>query len=258
MNKNMDYEKKYNEALKWMRELYPGLHGATKEDAEHYFPELREGEDERIRRTLVEYFGPKAQLDFVRGVPIQKIRDWLEKQKEQKQTDLPAGFYYIDLNGNRYYSKEFRYGDMKLKVGEQKPAECIEDSVKFEEGFKAGRESGLRDGQKYVLNNLDSYGLCKPAEWSEEDDAMLTGIIERGSVQVPPFTTALREEQIEWLMNRLKSLRTDSYKNCNSRWKPSEEQMRCFDMVLCDETMDENVHSVLVQLREQLKRLMQL
>ena len=45
-------------------------------------PELQESEDEKIRRTLVEYFGPMAQLDLVRGVPIQKIRDWLEKQKE--------------------------------------------------------------------------------------------------------------------------------------------------------------------------------
>lgn len=41
-------------------------------------PELIESEDERIRRTLMEYFGPKVQLDFVRGVPIQKIRDWLK------------------------------------------------------------------------------------------------------------------------------------------------------------------------------------
>lgn len=49
----MDYEKKYNEALNWMRELYTGLHGATKEDAEHYFPELAESEDERLRKLLV-------------------------------------------------------------------------------------------------------------------------------------------------------------------------------------------------------------
>lgn len=41
-----------------------------------------ESEDERIRRTLAEYFGPVAKLDLIRGVPIQKIRDWLEKQKE--------------------------------------------------------------------------------------------------------------------------------------------------------------------------------
>lgn len=49
-----------------------------------YKVEPEESEDEKIRRTLVEYFGPEAQLDFIRGVKIQKIRDWLEKQKEQK------------------------------------------------------------------------------------------------------------------------------------------------------------------------------
>ena len=81
--------KAYDEALERARKAYnaipPESRGARKiiEDA---FPELRESEDEKIRRTLVEYFGPSAQLDLVRGVPIQKIRDWLEKQKEQPRT----------------------------------------------------------------------------------------------------------------------------------------------------------------------------
>lgn len=39
--------------------------------------------------------------------------DWTPEE------NLPAGFYYIDKDGNKYYSKEFRYGDMKVKVGEQ-------------------------------------------------------------------------------------------------------------------------------------------
>lgn len=112
----MDYEKKYNEALKWMRELYPGLHGATKEDAEHFFPELRESEDERIRRTLVEYFGPQAQLDFVRGIPIQKIRDWLEKQKEQKPLETP--------------SPSVIYTEQGEVLAEQKPAEWSDEDEK--------------------------------------------------------------------------------------------------------------------------------
>ena len=51
--------KAYDEALNWMRELYPGLHGATKEDAEHYFPELRESEyeseDEKTRKQLIDF-----------------------------------------------------------------------------------------------------------------------------------------------------------------------------------------------------------
>ena len=56
------------------------------------------------------------------------------------------------------------------------------------------------------------YQFQPKQEWSGEDEKMLTGIIERGSVQVPPYTTALREEQIEWLMNRFKSLHPQSHK----------------------------------------------
>lgn len=43
------------------------------------------------------------------------------EQVEQKPVDLPPGFYFIDLDGNRYYSKEFRYGDMKVKIAEPTP-----------------------------------------------------------------------------------------------------------------------------------------
>ena len=47
-------------------EVYRGLlNEKIKEAFEFFAPELRESEDERIRRTLVEYFGPKVQLDFV-------------------------------------------------------------------------------------------------------------------------------------------------------------------------------------------------
>lgn len=37
-----DYEKKYKDALDWMKELYPLFNNATREDADHFFPELPE------------------------------------------------------------------------------------------------------------------------------------------------------------------------------------------------------------------------
>ena len=71
----------YDKALKWMRELYPGLHGATKEDAEHYFPELRESEDERIRKEIV------SALKFANvGDVYDKHIAYLEKQKEHSMS----------------------------------------------------------------------------------------------------------------------------------------------------------------------------
>jgi hypothetical protein len=43
----MDYEKAYKEALNWMRGIYPTLAGSDKEDAEHYFPELKESDKQK-------------------------------------------------------------------------------------------------------------------------------------------------------------------------------------------------------------------
>ena len=81
--------RRYDEALNWMREIYPGLHGATKEDAEHFFPELTESEDERIRKELIKFIKWSVDRHFMREDFHQAKRpsEWisyLEKQKEQK------------------------------------------------------------------------------------------------------------------------------------------------------------------------------
>lgn len=77
------YEKKYNKALKWMRELYPGLHGATKEDAEHYFPELRKSDDERV---IEEIKFAIMQMSSGREDTKQRCLAWVEKQKEHSMS----------------------------------------------------------------------------------------------------------------------------------------------------------------------------
>lgn len=72
----------------------------------------------------------------------------------------------------------------------------------------------------------------KPAEWSEEDeknieklDGFLTEVFCYGHVYVS-------QKDKEELQCWLKSLHPDSYKNCNSRWKPSEEQMEALMLAI--------------------------
>lgn len=88
----MGYKRKYIKALEWMQSLYSGLHGDTKEEAEHYFPELKESEDERIRKAIHIY------LDWLDGrkdyAPkgIYSIKDmiaWLEKQGKSNTFKVP-------------------------------------------------------------------------------------------------------------------------------------------------------------------------
>lgn len=63
----------------------------------------------------------------------------------------------------------------------------------------------------------------KPAKWSEEDENMLTGIIERGSSQIPFGELALRKEQLEWLMDRLKFLHFQSRDYAITFWTYLDE-----------------------------------
>ena len=160
----MDYEKKYKEALAWMRELYPGLHGATKEDAEHYFPELRESEDERIRKWIREYIVNNiANKDFANKVLI-----WLEKQKEPQP-----------YKGN---------ADTMRK-----------NLIKAFKSVGSGHWGGfdVRD-IIYFLESKDAIELEKQSEskWNEEDEKMLGKCIDAASGYYSPED---KERMKEWL-----------------------------------------------------------
>jgi hypothetical protein len=185
----------------------------------------------------------------------------IEKQKEQKQTDLPEGFYYIDLKGNRYYSKEFRYGDMKLKVGEQKPADLSEMMVHKEPYIAPVPTPMVADEQKEqkltaTINGepipTENYSVNIPlAEWSEEDEKMIERLITRltwityntRTDGTSPNITFF--DEIDWL----KSLRPS--------WKPSEEQMT--NLLRAEGRLriegESILASKLAELYEQLKKL---
>ena len=86
----MDYERKYKDALGWMQSLYDCLHGATKEDAEHYFPELKESEDEKIRKGIIKYLYFIKDKDgsyMPNNIPFDDMIAWLEKQGESNPAD---------------------------------------------------------------------------------------------------------------------------------------------------------------------------
>ena len=85
----MTYEEKYNAALEWAKEVYPHTKGREREELEHFFPELVESEDERIRKWLYDYFGSIGEGSWLheRYCSRKEILAWLEKQKEQKPAE---------------------------------------------------------------------------------------------------------------------------------------------------------------------------
>lgn len=126
---------------------------------EFLFPELKESEDERIRKAICHVlnnadYGIIDQTDYT----ISEMEAYLEKQKEQKSVEYPE-------KDNRYWF-------------------------------------GFNEGKGVVLDNPEEYGLCKPAEWSEEDEEMLDAMIDivSNSLYEP---LCPREGMLAWL----KSLR---------------------------------------------------
>lgn len=190
----------------------------------------REKEDEKIRRELIA--SVECNKDLTQGRKEQ-IYAYIERQKEQKP-----------------YEPKNWPADKDNLTQEQKRVERIEDSIKFEEGFKTGRELGLRDGQKYVLNNLDSYGLCRFAEWSEEDETNWQNYIKQLELQYNKCPNVVLWDDINWLKsvhNKFKSLRFQPH------WKPSKEQMK--ELALAAEEVGGKRGEILIQIFEQLKKL---
>ena len=178
------------------------MHEMIEDVARHFYQKEQKQDsliyDEDLDHAAREfYLSGKADslVDSTGLVPIVRMAEfgatWMKKkmEKEQKPSDMPPGFYFIDLDGKKYYSKEFRYGDMKMKVVENEKEQ-------------------------------------KPAEWSEEDEKMLNNILAElgnhivynnapnGMPSGTGWSSYKYKKEIDWL----KSLR--------SHWKPSEEQMK--------------------------------
>ena len=83
----MDYEKAYKEALERARKLQENSNGMIlKKWLWNIFPELKESEDEKIRKEILEYF-QQFENEELHGVNISDWIAWLEKQSEQKPAE---------------------------------------------------------------------------------------------------------------------------------------------------------------------------
>lgn len=79
---NMDYEKKYKEALEIAKSfMNPNRLGATKEELVQMFPELKESEDEKIRKELIRFV--KGYFPDETSEQRKAYLAWLEKQGSQ-------------------------------------------------------------------------------------------------------------------------------------------------------------------------------
>ena len=130
------YEKKYKEAQKWIESIYSELSHEQQMEAEAFFPELKESEDERISKEIIKYLErtvPHHHRDEV--LKSKEWTAWLEKQDPKKHEE------------------------------ELEKAYKTADEVQYKRGY----EDGVKDTEKQCEQ--------KPAAWSEEDEKILKDIL---------------------------------------------------------------------------------
>lgn len=94
----MNYEQKYKEALERARDsfTYPDYPGFIRADV--VFPELKESQDERIRKEIIAIF--EGKIPFTSEEDSKRYIAWLEKLKVFAEHG--DGLYYFGDNGFTY------------------------------------------------------------------------------------------------------------------------------------------------------------
>lgn len=148
----MDYKNKYKDALERARKLYE--QGTITESLNYVFPELKESEDERIRKTLIENFKwfcgdyPETTKWGKDGdLLVKDIITWLEKQGEQNpankvDTKYKVGDWIISNN------KKSTYQVIEVKRG----IYVIRDNVDNHE-YHIGIEECEKSGRLWTIQD---------------------------------------------------------------------------------------------------------
>lgn len=174
----MDYEKKYKEAFKWIESIYPKFSHEQQMEAEAFFPELKESEDERIRKDLIEYFKWNVK-QILNDFSNKECIAWLEKQGEQKPADKVETKFKV-------------WDSIKTTNEETLTITKIDDKGYWSEDLFI---CGFDDDAKWELVEQ------KPA-WSEEDDRIYYSILADIRTRQDGSTSTLEayyNEKINWL-----------------------------------------------------------
>ena len=222
----MDYEKKYKEALERAKQFSekPYLED-SKGIVEYIFPELKESEDERIRKSLIDMLKNDEKC-YLKEIA------WLEKQGE-KPTELEP---------------KFKVGDIiRLKdTAAEYTIKSVTDTTYYTDGWSCGIERCEED-----------YELVEQKSWSEDYERYISYILtncmhyaeEMGYVEEK--NNSIIHQQAKDFLKSIKERYT---------FKPSNEQMKVCKEVYADILSAKGfdlgtVNSELNRLEEELKKL---
>lgn len=233
----MNYEEKYNKlvnAIKVLQEANPsdiGIRNWVNDNV----PELRESEDEKIRKQLLNWFKGTAERigddrECFSGITYKSVIAWLEKVIIPSHNDIDSSFIE-DIKNVVAEAPLLMQSDKKKMIAW---LEKQGEQTSFYSEQNLSNEVGNYDHSK-VFQSLYN----KPTSWSEEDDKLWKSIID-DTVQ----ENQLDNKQINWLI----------YLKQRYTWKPSKGQMEALKNA-CDKSWEPDGLDPLYMLYEDLKKL---
>lgn len=218
--KQEEKAKRYDEAIKVAKSKIKNDkdHVLYEDDIIEIFPELKESEDERILKNLkavVKAYDMWAE----RGLDMNDILAWLEKQGEQKQTVIIPRFRVGDVITSTKNSA------LKYKI---KAVGVLNELGEYDYVVEDVTDTDYKGRiHEMSISKVDEWGVVveQKSAWSEEGKRKMYRIysILGQAADTHAFSTTCRligdKECIE-LQDFLKSLTPQS------TWKPSDEQMR--------------------------------
>ena len=209
-----------------------------------FIPELRENEDERIMKAIIQFFRD-ASNSKTRVVGSNTFAEWatyLEKQKKPHTDYLSTHIETLPDGGTAWHS----IGYLE-KQKEQKPAENYLEwrnivYYVLKEWLGIGQYMDMSPFNDIVKTLQKRYSLPKPAEWGDEEKSILLECV-----------SALQNSSHWLLADKLSSLHPQSH------WKPSEEQIKALKIarsfVVDDFSENPTLSEILKTLQEQLEKL---
>ena len=211
--------KRFDEALKEAAIAHKDEDRHLKATLERIFPELKESEDEKIRKHIVTFI---MEAEKMGDAPEEcaKWLAWLEKQGQVKESQI-----------SQHENKMCKENDDSLTSEDEKIRKEIKKDA--EAWYKEHYEGSNPQGRSIVIGAyidgalawLEKQGEKKPAKWSERDERAIHCL----EYTVKHFYEG--EDTFKWWCDWFKSLKDRVQQQPKQVWKPSDEQMKALQYI---------------------------
>ena len=287
------YEKKYKEALErmksWAKGEHPECFTEAQKTAEFIFPELKESDDDRIRKEILAFINRKKSLGSVNPEELGKSNSWiawLEKQGKKDEEILILKDQIESLHAAIKALKETHR--IELEKQDEKTSDKIVEKARTEKQRVLLTETDGSANIDWDCRSLDDVKILLKCGLEfirtiEADKQILTDSRFGGcSIRVPTrYDKGIKQneqksswseedekiyqsimddtvqenqldgKQIDWLRN----IKYRHLSQPNNTWKPSDEQITWLYRAADDASKDSRMKQILNELLSDLKKL---